>query len=391
MSAKDTVRRHKTAIHTTLSGDPRLILNKVYERSLITAREYHNLKSINKEDVEGHVVALVDRIMNKGENTCQAFLSLLHTDEDIRTTYPDLEALQLKDTLLLPAPVQVCSSDRGDDLSPKTKMQKRDERYEVSSQPAGLCLIINNSRFMDGTERAGTHKDAESLAEVFSWLGFRVLMCKDQTQDQMERALRCFSSLRDLPQLQEFNVQEFLGCEFADLQVAPNHGDAFVCCILSHGGKGLVYGVDFKPLPIKQITRAFRDCSPLVDKPKVFLIQACQGAHTHRGALLPDLQADDSSLFFIPEEADVLVAVATVEDYKAMRHTIDGSWFVQSVCEQLRDGCLRGDDVTTILHHVNDDVSRKEGSRQPGAVKQMPEVRFTLRRRLVLPPPHNRS
>lgn len=248
----------------------------------------------------------------------------------------------------------------------------QDDQYELNSQPVGLCVIINNMNFMDGTRRTGTDKDArmlqirlvhrftslsfflpadtlfccspaESLAEVFSWLGFRVLMCEDQTKEQMDCVLNCFSSLSDVTQLQEFNVKEFSCSGFTDLHEAPKHGDAFVCCILSHGDKGVVYGVDSKPLSIKQITRTFRatDLSTLSGKPKVFLIQACQGRQTHRGVLLPDLQADESHSLFIPEEADVLLAIATVEDYQAMRHTIDGSWFVQSVCQQLKEGCPR--------------------------------------------------
>ena len=47
----------------------------------------------------------------------------------------------------------------------------------------------------------------------------------------------------------------------------------------------------------------------------------------------------------------------------------------------------RDDDITTILHRVNDEVSQKEGRGQCGAAKQMPEVRFTLRKTLVLSPP----
>ncbi len=93
----------------TLSADRRLILNKVHERRLLTAREYNNLKSINKEDEEGHVIELVDKIMNKGEDTCQAFLNLLQTDEDIKMTYPELENIQLNDTSLLTKPVQASS------------------------------------------------------------------------------------------------------------------------------------------------------------------------------------------------------------------------------------------------------------------------------------------
>lgn len=110
MSAKDTVRRNKTAIQMTLSGDHRLILNKVHENNLITVREYNNLKSINKEDVEGHVIELVDKMINKGEDTCQAFLSLLQTDEDIKTTYPELNNINVN--CLLPMPIQAsCSLD----------------------------------------------------------------------------------------------------------------------------------------------------------------------------------------------------------------------------------------------------------------------------------------
>lgn len=168
-------------------------------------------------------------------------------------------------------------------------------------------------------------------------------MCVDQTRDQIESTLNCISSHSCVTQLQELHMKEFSSCGFTDLHEAPKHGDAFVCCILSHGAKGAVYGVDLKPLSIKQLTRTFNASalSPLSGKPKVFLIQACQGDRSHPGVLLPGLQPDESHSFFIPEEADVLLAMATVEDCRAMRHTVDGSWFVQSVCEQLREACPR--------------------------------------------------
>ncbi|XP_058502274.1 caspase-8-like [Solea solea] len=384
MSARDTLRRNKTDIQMTLCGDFRLILNKVCEKNLITGREYNNLKSINKEDTEGHVVELVDKIMNKGETVCRDFLHLLQTDKEVETTYPELKNMQLKDTCLLPMSVQACSLDV---LTPEIKRLKREEYYQLKSHPVGLCVIINNENFTDGIARSGTNKDAQCLAEVFSWLRFRVLMCKDQSQHQMERALRCFASLDDPAQLQEFDVKEWLGTGFVELQQAPKHGDAFICCILSHGEREVVFGIDRKPLSIKQITRTFKatDQSALSGKPKVFLVQACQGGQKQRGVSLKDLEADAASPFF-PEEADVLVAIATVEDHVSFRHKVDGSWFIQSVCQQLKEGCPRGEDLTTILHHVNNDVSQKEGSKESGAAKQMPEVRFTLRKTLVLSP-----
>ncbi|KAM7378897.1 hypothetical protein PAMP_004489 [Pampus punctatissimus] len=390
MSATDTVRGNKTAILTILSGDQRLILNKVYEQKLITQREYNNLNNINREDVEGHVIALVDKMINKGEETCQVFLNLLQTDDDLKATYPQMKNI-LNNTCLLPEPVQATCSGSSDGLSQESKRRKEDGLYKLNSQPVGLCVIINNKNFMDGSVRKGTDKDARNLAEVFSWLGFRVLMCKDQTKDQMDRALKCFASLGDFSQLQEFNVEEWSHSGFTDLQEAPKHGDAFICCVLSHGSRGVVLGIDKKPLSVKEITRAFKatDDSALTGKPKVFLIQACQGGGIQSGVLLPDLQADDSDSIFIPVEADVIVAFATVEDCKAMRDIIDGSWFIQTVCQQLKEWCPRGEDIKNILLYVNNEVSQKEGFCKGVAVKQMPEVRFTLRKKLVLSPHHN--
>ncbi|XP_029380728.1 caspase-8-like [Echeneis naucrates] len=378
MSAKGTLKRNKPDIVSTLTGDYLFILNKVSAKDLITQREYNNLKSINNVNVEGHVVELVDKIVNKGEDTCKEFLNLLQADEEVQTTFPEMK-YKLNDTgpLLQPIP---CSDDGA--VSQGNKKEK-DELYQIKSHPVGLCLIINNEIFTGSQMRRGTNKDADYLAKVFSWLGFKVLMCKDQTQDHMDRTLKCFATLSNVSQLQEFKVMEWSDTEFIDLQQAPKHGDAFVCCILSHGELGSVLGVDLKPLSIKQITRNFKatDESPLTSKPKLFFIQACQGNKTHRGVSLKDLEADCSGSS-IPEEADVLVTTATIEDYVSFRHPKYGSWFVQSLCEQLEEGCPKKEEIQSILLRVNNQVSQKEASER----KQMPEVRHTLRKKLVLSP-----
>ncbi|XP_013856654.1 caspase-8 [Austrofundulus limnaeus] len=293
MLAKDILRRNKTALQQALCADYQLILDKVLERSLITQREYNNLKKINGENVEGHVVALVDKIMNKGEDTCRSFLDLLQTDEQIKTTY-DLKNTQISDTSLLPTPVQVASS-RCDD-APASKKQKKDEVYELKSKPVGLCVIINNKNFHNNTQktRNGTDKDARSLAEVFTWLGFRVLACKDQTSDRMRQVLKSFASLGAGAQPQGLSVEEWSEVGFTAPQQDIKHGDAFFCCILSHGVNGSVLGTDSKPVNIKEITRTFKatEESALTGKPKIFLIQACQGNGIQKGVLLKDVEID---------------------------------------------------------------------------------------------------
>lgn len=189
---------------------------------------------------------------------------------------------------------------------------------------------------------------------MFNWLGFRVLICTDQTKDQMDQTLTCFASLSDVSLPHDCNIKEWTGSQFVDVQGAPTHGDAFICCILSHGMNGVVCGTDGEPLAIKQIIRTYKatNQSTLAGKPKVFLIQACQGKVKQPGVLLEDLQSDDCHLLSIPEEADFLVAVATVEDYVSFRHKIDGSWFIQSVCQQLKEGCPRYMEKTKIKHWV---------------------------------------
>ncbi|XP_061588993.1 caspase-8-like [Cololabis saira] len=389
MSARDTLKDKKIEIQTTLCGDYPLILNKVFEKKLITQREYNNLKSINNVNVEGHVIELVDKINNKGEDTCRDFLDLLQSDDDIRSTFPFFRSTfpelgRMCTSSPLPAPVPVSGPTDGED-----RLQNQGDVYRLQSRPVGLCVILNNENFTDGSARAGTDRDAQSLAEVFSWLGFRVLMCRDQTRDQMDDTLTWLASL-DV-RVQPPRIQEWHHGSFAGLQQDVRHGDAFICCVLSHGSKGVVVGVDGESLSIKEVTRRFRagEQSALTNKPKVFIIQACQGPGIQRGVLRSGLEADDAGSLSTPEEADVLVAMATVEDHKAIRHTTQGSWFIQSVCQQLTECCPRRENLTDILQRVNNDVSQKEGWKEgPGQVKQMPEVRFTLRKRLVLSPPH---
>lgn len=60
-----------------------------------------------------------------------------------------------------------------------------------------------------------------------------------------------------------------------------------------------------------------------------------------QGFVSKDLQADGSHPEYIPEETDIMVAMATTDEYVAYRDPEKGSWFIQSVCEQLEQGCRR--------------------------------------------------
>ncbi|NWW60236.1 CASP8 protein, partial [Ifrita kowaldi] len=254
------------------------------------------------------------------------------------------------------------------------------EAYKMTSRPCGVCLILNNHNFAKAREgvlehkhmkdRNGTDVDAAALRNVFSKLHFRVEEYRDLTAEEIRKTVKIFRN--------------------------EDHEDkdCFVCCILSHGKKGIIYGVDGQEVPIRELTTSFtvQNCNSLAGKPKVFFIQACQGDAFHKGVNIEtDSGEQDSSaerdarfqLDCIPAEADFLLGMATLQDYVSYRSPRQGTWYIQALCQHLEYSCPRGEDVLTILTAVNQEVSRKSCERD--AKKQMPQPSFTLRKRLIFP------
>ncbi|XP_059914900.1 caspase-8-like [Gadus macrocephalus] len=397
MAHNDAIVRNKTIIQEILSADPPFILGKVMEKKLITEREYTNLTSINKGTAEDLIIKLVDTLINKGKQS--EFIEILQ-DKKVLETYPKLKVVDwgVSGSTAVSSNSLKRSSEGSlsEDAPESHKSQKTEDKYPLTSKPTGLCVIINNENFCDPKKkRSGTEKDAESLADVFSWLGFQVLMCKDQTASDMAQVTKLLADLEDLAALQKCKLEEWSDGRFTPLRVLPRHGDAFVCCVLSHGEENDISGVDFKQLAISDITSAFngKHCPALLGKPKVFFIQACQGHNLQPGLAVDDciypmpIKEDSPNH---PMEADFLVSKATVGKYQALRHTISGSIFIQSLCVELRKGCNSGEDILEILVRVNADISKKDFGKtnDPEKVwKQMPEFgNVTLTRKLVFSP-----
>ncbi|KAM9458772.1 caspase-7-like isoform 1-T2 [Salvelinus alpinus] len=411
-SIMQMLREKKTLLTEILSAESSYILQHVQQEEIVTNRDYNNLNIPNQSD-EKTVVNLLDKVMNKGDTKCCELVNLLQKPHIIKN-YPRLEEIfnnhtEPSDHTFNPAPTIPIPCTDNSDLETVVTGGDEVSLYEMTSVPRGLCLIINNEIFDKLRERTGSNKDVEDLANIFSQMKFRVVMCKDKTAVEIPIVLKVFSELKQLSDLQQCGVKEWVSGQFTDLKDLPKHGDAFVCCILSHGEKEGVCGTDGTVVPTIDILSPFNgtNCSILVEKPKLFFIQACRGKDVQGGVPVNkkpkveetdmELDTDDGQVqdYTLPLYSDYLVFMANVEQYVSIRNVYTGSWFIQSLCGQLEKGCTGGKDIHAIITLVNAEVSKMDGKlpvkdkdgKRIGYenVKQSPDSRNTLTKTLIFP------
>ncbi|XP_074656845.1 uncharacterized protein LOC141910044 [Tubulanus polymorphus] len=235
------------------------------------------------------------------------------------------------------------------------------DQYNMNHEHRGLALIISNKVFDTSKNRIGTEFDVESLREVLSDLGFEVVVRKNLTAKEMKSKMR-------------------------EAAADPIHreSDAFVCAILSHGEKGdKVMGKDCNTVRVEELIEPFKGnaCEALAGKPKLFFIQACRGDGTDGGVVADSMTIDANEGLRIPNEADVLIAYATIPGYVAWRNEEEGSWYIQTLCEVLKERS-RSLDLVKMLTLVGDKVAAKVNKKENNEYKQMPCVVTTLRKDL---------
>lgn len=162
---------------------------------------------------------------------------------------------------------------------------------------------------------------SDALKEVFGWLGYEVDIHVDYNADQIKSLFTRIG------------------------QQDHSQYDSLVCCILSHGMEGKVYGVDGKLVEIKLLIECIdgEKCPSLIEKPKMLFIQACQGCK-EQYPVQPDGIEDETTRIFAdakiadlrsPVIADLLVGMSTVPDHASFRDKFCGTWYIQSLCKNL--------------------------------------------------------
>ncbi|XP_049576679.1 caspase-6 isoform X2 [Syngnathus scovelli] len=253
------------------------------------------------------------------------------------------------------------------------------EEYKMEYKRRGQALIFNQERFfwrLGMNDRHGTDTDCYNLQIRLKQLNFEVKVYENYKNEEV--------------------------LEIIHKAAEDNHSDAdcFVLVFLSHGEDEHVYTYDGK-ISIQHITSLFKgdQCPSLVGKPKIFVWQACRG-DKHDEPVLPcdavdsevktsEVVVDASAVHTLPAGADFIMCYSVAEGYYSHRDTVNGSWYIQDLCELLRK---YGDSLefTELLTLVNRMVSARSvlGSKDRDSIgkKQVPCFASMLTKKLYFRP-----
>ncbi|KAJ7393289.1 hypothetical protein OS493_006258 [Desmophyllum pertusum] len=242
------------------------------------------------------------------------------------------------------------------------------QTYEMSSNPRGKCIIINNSNFQhEANNRHGAEFDEPALEDLFGReLSFHVNVVPNCTGSQM----------RDV----------------AIDVAAQDHSafDAFVFIIMSHGGdRDKIYGVDGRSVRIEELMSEFiaTKCPTLQNKPKLFIFQSCRGSSTESMVppnchidSVPEFSADSTlARGTCPQEADFLLAFSAAPGYYSYRNPKFGSVFIQVLVN-----VLRTHHHDSHLSELLQEVTRQVAETGTAQAVQVPAYSNTLRAKLYL-------
>ncbi|KAK4020129.1 hypothetical protein OUZ56_002124 [Daphnia magna] len=232
----------------------------------------------------------------------------------------------------------------------------------------GLCVIFNQEEFENGEVRKGSERDRNKLKETFNKLGFKTIIYNDQSSYALKTEIKSLAK------------KDF-----------KNYG-CLVVCLLSHGIENAILCYDGRYVNTDELKYEFSldKCPSLYGKPKIFIVQACQGnlaqsqtgivAHNNSSSVFsqrvsrifqarfgpldtpstisltktdvePNYTEEDLKDMKIIEDArknppimDFLTINATLPGFRAYRFyhakVFRGSLFIQSLCEALSEEYL---------------------------------------------------
>ncbi|XP_053690230.1 caspase Dronc [Sabethes cyaneus] len=197
--------------------------------------------------------------------------------------------------------------------------------YPMKSRNRGTVFILNIITYINNTHpvRNGAKTDKDNLVSLFRQLGFKVFYYEDLTRADYD----------DL--IAQLKRSEFLSAE------------CFAFYVLAHGnhtkGSDKIYLHDNSVLFVEQILEQFNNvnCRKLIGKPKLFFFSICRGDEADYGTLRSAEHTERDGMINpkidppvnMPTFADMFICFSTVRGFAAHRDQLNGSWFVESMCE----------------------------------------------------------
>ncbi|XP_076139537.1 caspase-7-like [Alosa pseudoharengus] len=195
------------------------------------------------------------------------------------------------------------------------------------------ALLVSAIKFYPGVDlssRPGAAQDTKRLHKVLSRLGFKVEIHNDLTAEEIYTLFKAESS--------------------------KPVDNCFIGIISTHGEEGMVFGADGNRVILSQIFRFF-DNSIMVDKTKLFFVQACRGHELDSGVEIETDSAsvsdeDDNLSDYLSIPINTAVMYATAPGYSAFKKP-SGSVFIQTLCELLEKdgGCDL--EITRLMTRLN--------------------------------------
>eukprot|EP00731_Ephydatia_muelleri_P005466 Em0002g1642a len=254
--------------------------------------------------------------------------------------------------------------------------------YRMESDPHGIALVISNIEFnvaLRLSSRKSAKVDEERVKEMFKALKYEVVLLQNLTAAQMIEAFQLVAGsmmFSSLPQ----ETQEFWRNQGYSGTSITKKNDSFICCLMSHGERGEIYGIDGSCFGIElDCFSKLLVCPHLTGKPKMAFIQCCQRGNT----AVPILVHSDHP----SEEYDFCLSYASIPgslSYKSVfPNTIEhnkygGAWYIHALHEAIMTKHIR------CLYSLNTEVNRLVAEKQAvgennAVIKQCSQFQTTLR------------
>ncbi|XP_055381422.1 caspase-8-like [Condylostylus longicornis] len=265
---------------------------------------------------------------------------------------------------------------------PKISRPTRHTHYKNDHPNIGVALIFNHTNIQGQSKRMGTEKDRKRIKSTLRSYGFDVRTYDDKS----------YAKIVDI--LKEVSEEDH------------SKNDCLLIVVMSHGISGQIYAEDMT-YPVEKLWTPFlgENCKSLINKPKLFFIQACRGDKVDAGATYmsrgfsvmtrsADLDETDGPVTYtIPNTADLLVYYSTFEGHYSWRNPQNGSWFIQSLSHVLEQYLEYNEelDLFHFLTAVNRKVAYEYQSNVPqnerlDEMKAMPNFVSTLTKLFMIKP-----